>query len=88
MATERAYCLYETVAPAGFTAASIDNPVLIKPGTTAETKITAVNTQKEGPELPLTGAAGTILLIIGGLGVIALAAGAHVVVRNRQAQKA
>ena len=82
------YCVYETKAPAGYTAQQAAIEVTITPGVAGAVTETVQNTQKGGPDLPLTGAAGTILLIIGGLGVIALAAGAHVVIRNRQAKKA
>lgn len=46
------------------------------------------NYKPEGPTLPLTGASGTALLIAGGLGLVAIAFGAHMVIRNRQKQNA
>lgn len=83
--TTRQYCVYETKAPAGYTAGTIDNPVTITSGAENIKEFSVKNIQKKGPELPLTGSNGTALMIVGGLGLIALAGGAHMVSRRRQA---
>ncbi len=84
------YCVYETEAPAGYNAVQGAKVVTITPGTLGENVFswTAVNTQKEGPGLPLTGANGTLLLIVGGIGLVAVAGGAHLVTKRRQGQVA
>lgn len=85
------YCLYETKAPNGYVTPAVTatgTPVEITPGTTAVNKQTVKNIPTEGPTLPLTGAQGTMLLILGGLGLVAVAFGAHMVIRNRQKQGA
>jgi LPXTG-motif cell wall-anchored protein len=78
------YCLYETVVPTGYTAGSISNPITIKPGTTNLTTVTVLNPQQKGPQLPLTGAGGTLLLTIGGLALVGVGVGTVVVSRNRR----
>lgn len=78
------YCVYETVAPAGHTAAPLDNPVTIRPGENNVNALTVVNTKTEGPDLPLTGAQGTLLLTVGGLVIVAAGGGLIVAARRRQ----
>ena len=78
------YCLYETKAPAGYTGAAVKT-VNVKAGTTAISNVSVTNTQKEGPKLPLTGAQGTLLMVVGGLVLVAAGTGAVVATRKRQA---
>lgn len=80
----KAYCLYETKAPAGYTGAGVET-VTVSAGTTATTNVTVKNTQTDGPDLPLTGAQGTLLMVIGGLVLVAVGTGAVVTTRKRQA---
>lgn len=84
------YCVYETQAPSGYTAAKDALVVTMTPGGTEDLTIspTIQNTRSTGPTLPLTGAAGTTLLIVGGLGLVAVAFGASMVIRNRQRKNA
>lgn len=87
----KVYCVYETKAPAGYT--GIQGPITatIKPGQTLtldENQFNVPNKQKDGPELPLTGANGTMLMMIGGVALIALAGGVYLVSRRRQAADA
>ena len=77
------YCLYETVVPAGHTAGVITNPVNIKPGVNGLTTVTVVNAKKDGPDLPLTGAQGTLLLTLGGLALVGAGGGALALSRRR-----
>ncbi len=70
----KTYCLYETKVPAGYTADQKGAPVEITPGTTLTKDVndlTVENTKREGPELPLTGAGGTLLLSVIGVGLAA-----------------
>lgn len=78
------YCVYETVTPAGHTATPINNPVTITPGADNTKPLTVVNPKTEGPDLPLTGAQGTLVLTIGGLVIVALGTGLIVAVRRHQ----
>ncbi|MBO1805819.1 SpaH/EbpB family LPXTG-anchored major pilin [Leucobacter ruminantium] len=78
------YCVYETVVPAGHTATAVSNPVTITPGEDGVFELDVVNKKKDGPDLPLTGAAGTLAMTIGGLAIIAAGAGAILVARRRQ----
>lgn len=79
----RDYCVYETVVPAGHTAVPIDNPVTIKPGESHRLSLTVVNTKKDGPDLPLTGAQGTLLMTVGGLVLVGAGGGALALSRRR-----
>ncbi|WP_099332657.1 SpaH/EbpB family LPXTG-anchored major pilin [Actinomyces minihominis] len=79
------YCVYETKAPVGYVAGTIANPVTITPGTIAEGEFTftVVNAQQDGPDLPNTGASGTLLMIIGGTALVLLSGGLYLVQRRR-----
>ncbi|WRS30285.1 SpaH/EbpB family LPXTG-anchored major pilin [Actinomycetaceae bacterium MB13-C1-2] len=81
------YCLYETKVPAGYTGGDVTQ-VTITPGTATMLDIDITNTQKDGPDLPLTGANGTLLMTIGGLGLGAIAVGVYLVTRRRQETEA
>ncbi|WP_052961497.1 MULTISPECIES: SpaH/EbpB family LPXTG-anchored major pilin [unclassified Leucobacter] len=83
----RCYQLVEVKAPAGFvlpTGADALTNVVVKPGTTANAAIDIENKQQEVPELPLTGAAGQVLMIAGGLALVAVAAGTVLISRRKQ----
>lgn len=84
------YCLYETKAPAGYTAANVQQ-VTITPGTTlvaGGNDITAVNTPRQTPDLPLTGAQGTLVMTLGGLALVGLGTGALMIARRRRNKSA
>lgn len=78
------YCVYETKVPAGYTGQPVYEAE-IEPGTTAAHTWDAVNTQRDTPNLPLTGGAGTAAMAIGGLLLVAAGAAAIVVTRRRNA---
>ena len=82
-APSKDYCVYETVVPAGHTATPIDNPVTITPGESNVNAMTVVNAKTEGPDLPMTGAQGTILLTVGGLVIVAAGGGLILAARRR-----
>ncbi|MBC9935789.1 MULTISPECIES: SpaH/EbpB family LPXTG-anchored major pilin [unclassified Leucobacter] len=86
-ALQRCYVLKEVAAPAGFVLPA--NPytaVTVKiDATTIADNVQISNTQQEVPELPLTGAAGQVLLIAGGAAAVAVAMGLVLMNRRREA---
>ncbi|NLE19168.1 MAG: LPXTG cell wall anchor domain-containing protein, partial [Propioniciclava sp.] len=77
------YCVYETAVPAGHTILDFNNTVTIEPGETNTFELTVENLRTEGPDLPLTGAQGTMVMTLGGLLLVGAGAGALVVSRRR-----
>lgn len=86
-ALQRCYVLKEIAAPAGYVLpADPFTAVTVKIGETmVSDNVEIVNTQQGVPELPLTGAAGQVLLIAGGIAAIAIAAGLILLNRRRAA---
>ncbi|MBC9927726.1 MULTISPECIES: SpaH/EbpB family LPXTG-anchored major pilin [unclassified Leucobacter] len=86
-ASQRCYVLKETKAPAGYVLpSSAFTPVQVKTGvTTIASNFNPVitNTQQDVPELPLTGAAGQVLLVAAGIAGVAIAGGLMLVNRRR-----
>ena len=82
------YWVRETVAPAGFVLpADPWHPVpVVNAGSIAELTIT--NHKADGPDLPLTGAQGTVLFTIAGVGLMAVAGGAVLVQRRVRQRRA
>lgn len=78
------YCVYETKVPAGYSADAAGIDVEIKPGTQNKVEKTVVNPKKEGPNLPLTGAGGALLLSIIGIGLAAAGITLSVVSRRKR----
>lgn len=85
-AQQRCYVLVEVAAPAGYVLPeNADTPVAVKIGaTTTADNVEIINTQQEVPELPLTGAAGQLMLITLGGAAIVLAVVLITVNRRRQ----
>ncbi|PRI12528.1 hypothetical protein B4915_00815 [Leucobacter massiliensis] len=85
-AEQRCYVLKEVAAPAGYVLpADPFTAVTVKIGeTTVSDNVEIVNTQQDVPELPLTGAAGQVMLIAGGVAAVAVAAGLVMMNRRRQ----
>lgn len=83
----RCYVLKEVVAPLGYILPADEEayfPVGVKPGTTATGNIGEIQNQRVTvPELPLTGASGTLIASVVGTGLILASVGA-VLVRRRQ----
>ena len=77
------YCVYETVVPAGHTAVAVDNPVTITAGEDNANVFTVVNAKTEGPNLPLTGAQGTLLMTVGGILLVVLGGGGMLIARRK-----
>lgn len=86
-AAQRCYVLVEVAAPAGYVLpADPATPVAVKIGqTTISDNVEIVNTQQEVPELPLTGAAGQIMLISIGSAAVLFAVVLIMVNRRRSA---
>ncbi|WP_192496957.1 SpaH/EbpB family LPXTG-anchored major pilin [Gulosibacter chungangensis] len=84
----KVYCVYETVVPAGHTAVDFENAVTIRPGTSNLVTLNVVNARTDGPELPLTGAQGTLALTIVGLLLVSAGTGAILWQRHRRNQAA
>lgn len=84
-AEQRCYVLKEVAAPAGYVLpAEPFTGVAVQAGQTAVSdNVEIINTQQEVPELPLTGAAGQVLLIAGGVAAIAIALGLVLMNRRR-----
>lgn len=84
-ALQRCYVLEEVKAPAGYVLpADPMTPVAVKIGqTTIADNVEILNTQQEVPELPLTGAAGQLILVTGGLAAVILAVVLTVINRRR-----
>lgn len=83
------YALVETAAPAGYV---LDEQVRTFEFTDAQSTVSALtvtftvkNTKREVPTLPVTGAAGQVLMLAGGAALVA--GGALLVVRNRRQPK-
>lgn len=85
-AQQRCYVLKEVAAPSGYVLpADPFTAVTVKIGeTTVSDNVDIVNTQQDVPELPLTGAAGQVLLIAGGAAAVAVAVGLVLMNRRRQ----
>ena len=79
----RTYCVVETVAPAGYVIDTTPRAVVVKAEATASVEYKIANTPTSGPELPLTGAAGTLLMTIGGAALVLIGGGVAVVARKR-----
>lgn len=84
-ASQRCYVLEEIKAPAGYVLpADPMTPVAVKIGqTTIADNVEILNTQQEVPELPLTGAAGQLILVTTGIAAVVLAVVLTVVNRRR-----
>lgn len=79
------FYLKETKAPAGYVINAEVKEVLVKKGESTTVEYTIDNTKHDGPNLPLTGAAGQLMLTLGGLALLGAAGGLTVaqVRRNR-----
>ena len=91
------YCLIETKAPAGFVLPDDAQwDIKLSAGTHDLAKVATgsfnengsiVNTPVDGPELPVTGASGTMLMTVGGIALVAVAGGLFMVTRRKADQK-
>lgn len=86
--TSRDYCLVEKTAPAGYSKLSEPVQVTVNAGTTTTDFDREIPNSKASdsalPQLPLTGAGGTLLMTVGGLLLIAIGTGATLVARKHR----
>lgn len=80
------YCLVETKAPSGYVLDTTPRLVTISPVSDTVANYVFPNTKVNGPQLPLTGADGTVWFTVGGVALIVVAAGALLVLRRRRAE--
>lgn len=87
-AQERCYVLKEVAAPAGFVLpADPFTAVAVGIGTTtAAENVEIENTQQTVPALPMTGAAGQVILLTAGIGAIGIAIGLLLMKHRRRAE--
>ncbi len=86
--TERCYYLVETKAPAGFVLPAAPNnrtEFIVHAGETAHPEATRAieNAQQQVPEIPLTGAAGQVIILVAGASLIAVALSLVLVKRRK-----
>lgn len=87
-AEARCYVVKETKAPAGFVTpegSDAFTAISVKKGLTNGFDVTITNTQQEVPELPLTGANGQMVMVIGGSALLLIAGGVVLLNRRRSA---
>lgn len=88
-ATQRCYVLVETKAPTGYVLPNdAETPVTVKVGQVTDDNITIENTKHAVPNLPLTGAAGKVLLTVAGAALLMVAIGSVLVSRYRERKQA
>lgn len=83
---DKEYCLYETKAPAGYVRVVTPTVVTITTADLATFTQDIQNTKVPGPNLPLTGSSGTLMLTIAGIGLVGLGVGG-VALRRRSTKQ-
>lgn len=89
-AAARCYVVKEIKAPAGFVTPAGEKAltaVSVTKGMTNGFDVTITNTQQEVPELPLTGANGQMVMVIGGSALLLIAGGVVMLNRRRSANE-
>ena len=85
--TSQVYYLKETKAPAGYVLDSTVHTVTVNAGVAASAVVLKLsNKQQDHPNLPLTGAAGTIVMTLGGLALVVAGGAAYTIARKRSAR--
>ncbi|WP_187994778.1 SpaH/EbpB family LPXTG-anchored major pilin [Schaalia sp. JY-X159] len=87
---EKEYCLKEIEAPAGYTTPTGDAAWTcfdVAADGLTPVEVSVDNTKQTGPTLPLTGASGTLLMTIGGIGLVAVAGGLYLATRRKAHQE-
>lgn len=85
----RCYYLVETKAPVGYVLDSTPKPFVVKAGTTGPVDFGTNligNSKHSVPSLPLTGASGQVLMMVGGAALVLLAGGTVMVARRRDSE--
>ncbi|WP_201613146.1 SpaH/EbpB family LPXTG-anchored major pilin [Gulosibacter hominis] len=73
--TSRTYYIKETKAPEGYVLDETVHEVVVVPGANSEVVYTIDNMKQDRPDLPLTGATGTIIFVAAGAALVAIAFG-------------
>lgn len=85
--TYRTYYVKEIAAPAGYITSNEVHEITFTPGEGQTVKVTVDlkvdNTKQNVPSLPLTGASGQLLMIVGGLAIVLMGAGVGLVAYKR-----
>lgn len=87
--TTKCYVVQESRQPAGYVLpADVDRTfaVIVKAGVSTQADLTVTNTKVTVPALPLTGASGRVLLMVGGLALVLGSMGFVMVLRKRNAE--
>lgn len=87
--TQKCYVVKETRAPAGYVLPEENKrtfAVLVKAGTSVDADLDMPNTKVSVPALPLTGASGRVLLMVGGLALVLGSMGVVMVIRKRNVE--
>lgn len=85
----RCYVVREKEAPAGYVLPSVQDrtyAVIVKAGTSTDADIEIANTKVSVPALPLTGASGRVLLMVGGAALVLGSMGFVLVSRRRKSE--
>lgn len=77
------FYIKETKAPAGYVLNNEVKEITVKKGQSTQLDITIDNTKQTGPNLPLTGSTGQILMTLAGIAVLASAVGLSFVYMRR-----
>jgi fimbrial isopeptide formation D2 family protein/LPXTG-motif cell wall-anchored protein len=87
--TSKDYWIKEITAPAGYV---LDSTTVTKVTVTAGSDASVTyqpiaNTQQDHPNLPLTGAAGTVIMTLGGIALVAAGGAAYAISRKKQSAR-
>ena len=85
--SQRCYVIEEIEAPAGYTLPSGGKEftgITVKAGKTTSAAVTVKNSKQDVPGLPLTGAAGKLIMMLAGATLVAIAVGSVFVARSRR----
>ena len=85
--SQRCYVIEEIEAPAGYTLPSGGKEftgITVKAGKTTSSAVTVKNSKQDVPGLPLTGAAGKLIMMLAGATLVAIAVGSVFVARSRR----
>lgn len=88
-AAQRCYVVKEVTAPVGYTlpADPATTAITVTPGVSRTHDLPLPNTKLTAPQLPLTGASGRVLMLLGGAAFVSLAVGGALVSRRRAAHQ-
>ncbi len=85
--TERIYCVVEIEAPAGYVTVDTPRAITVAAGETASMTLEVANSPVPGPTLPLTGSNGAVWFTVGGIALLAVAAGGFLMTRRSRVEE-